>query len=242
MNKKIYYVKISLLFLAVIQTFLGYNSYAYDTEKCNTTILKNGFYMSDYFIDELKQMRKGVESSVDSKRISAIVVNGNSTKSFMFIWNMHEGDIDRLSDIDCLLTREDHAKELSGEIYKLSIKSPHKFTITKNLKEVETFNKVKSLDEEIAKTIITGEYIDTFGNIYIFNKNGELKINENYNKYRMIVDKIEFNSYVLVIYNKTNPENLYEMHWKNNNVFLKKIPNEETTIHSPNDIVLTPLK
>ncbi len=221
--------------------FINSISYANDTPQCNTSSLEVGTYISDNFVYELQQTRTGDEPKVTEDTISAIVVTETNPNKMMFIWNMHEGDINRLLTEDCSLIREDHALELKDENYKIIKNSNNKFTITIGNHGTLKFHKVNSLNQEIAKIIISGKYRDNFGNTYLFNKNGEVKINNTRKQYRLIVDRFEFNVYVLAISNKNNSEFMYEMYWRKNTLSLKQIHSEETRTLASEDIFLTPL-
>ncbi len=146
-----------------------------------------------------------------------VVVDGKA-REVLFIWEFHEGDISRRIDKKCFLNRIDDLKESS--LYKLTPISIASFYIKDQLGKSQKFIKVESFNSVFNEKIIAGNFLSDAGSVYKFLNSGEVVLNGASYAYRLIMDRVEFDSDVLVI--DSSPRQLMKIRWHSGMLFLHK--------------------
>ncbi len=207
-----------------------FNNYAYG---CKPEIF-NGEYLRD---DVHKYLKKYKFKNKDQpKGMLGIVIEREDDKKYLtFLWNMHEGDIQREITNDCFLIRIDGANELA---YRIQAISPNTIRLSQNLSLYKKFTKVSSIEGEVNKWLIEGKYLNQAGKTYSFSRNGIATIDgEKYN-YRVIIDRVDFQRDVVVITDQFSSK-IYGIDWDKNKLRLSEYSNDSQEFNS-SIAILTP--
>lgn len=195
--------------------------------------LSDGEYLSKDLLKYLKEFKNRKKDPPNGLLGFTVKKEGNETY-LTFLWNMHEGDIQRLISSDCSLNRVDGAND---DFYNIQLISRDKIQLFKNSKLLNKFSKVQSIENEINRWTIEGAYLNQSGESYLFNRNGIALIKDQKLKYRINLDRIEFDVDIIVLDDGSSSK-IMSVNWANKQVTLKEFDNE---LLAPNKFqILTP--